>query len=140
MNAHLANLANANHALADGDARAPGRVLLVSNRLMVTARRDGDTIRLDRSLGGLATALGGVHEGMHSWWIGWPGDVGPLDAAQRRDLDERLRDMRATAVMIDPGDVRRFYARMANGILWPLLHDRLDRLPLDLGGWEVQMS
>jgi trehalose 6-phosphate synthase/phosphatase len=132
-----ASPANANHPLLEGDATAPGRVLIVSNRLMVTARRDGDTLRLDRSAGGLATALGGVHDGMDSWWIGWPGDVGRLDAGQRGDLDERLRDIRATAVTIDRADARTFYARMSNGILWPLLHDRLDRLPRDLGGWDV---
>ena len=125
------------HALADIDSTRSGRVLLVSNRLMVTVRREGDTIRLDRSLGGLATALAGVHDGMQSWWIGWPGDVGRLDATQRRELDERLREMRATAVSIDRADARTFYAHLANGILWPLLHDRVDRLPLDLGGWDV---
>ena len=116
---------------------ACGRVLIVSNRLMVTAHREGDAIRLERSIGGLATALTGVHDEMQSWWIGWPGHVGRLDAAQRHDLNERLREMRASAVLLEPSDARTFYARLSNGILWPLLHDRLDRLPLDLGGWDV---
>lgn len=114
-----------------------GRILIVSNRLMVTARRDGATIRLDRSVGGLATALADVHKNMDSWWIGWPGETHGLEPDQRAEMQRQLAAMRATAVAIGPSDVRTFYARISNGILWPLLHDRLDRLPLALGDWDV---
>ena len=111
-----------------------GRLLIVSNRLPVTARRGEDSITLERSAGGLATALRSAHEG-DSQWIGWAGDTGHLDAKEQYELREQLRALRTIGVGIDSADARQFYARLCNGILWPLFHDRLDRLPLDLDGW-----
>jgi trehalose 6-phosphate synthase/phosphatase len=125
------------HARSDAMPAAGRRLLIVSNRLPVTARRSKDAIELDRSSGGLASALRGTHAGAESWWVGWLGDVKGLDAKERHEMRERLHAMRATAVSLDPGDARTSYATLSNGILWPLFHDRLDRLPLNLGGWEA---
>jgi trehalose 6-phosphate synthase/phosphatase len=119
------------------ERRATGRLLIVSNRLPVTARRDGEDLRLDRSVGGLASALRGAHGASESWWIGWLGDVRGFDAKERYQIREQLRPMRASAVTLDAKDARTFYGTLSNGILWPLFHDRLDRLPLDLGGWDA---
>lgn len=121
------------NAAPSGEAR----LLIVSNRLPVTARRTEDGIRLDRSAGGLASALRGAHAGGESWWIGWAGNAKALDAKERHEVREQLRAMRVAHVTIDPADARTFYGTLSNGILWPLFHDRLDRLPLDLGGWDV---
>jgi trehalose 6-phosphate synthase/phosphatase len=115
----------------------PARLLIVSNRLPVTARRTDEGMRLDRSVGGLASALRGAHAAGESWWIGWVGDAKGMDAKERYEVREQLRGMRAAHVTVDPADARTFYGTLANGILWPLFHDRLDRLPLDLGGWDV---
>lgn len=125
-----------------GIARAPsssvaGRLLIVSNRLPVTARRVEGTIQLQSSSGGLASALRGTHASTESWWIGWIGDEGGADAKERYEVREQLRAMRAAAVTIDKRDAHTFYSKLSNGILWPLFHDRLDRLPLDLGGWDA---
>jgi trehalose 6-phosphate synthase/phosphatase len=115
----------------------PARLLIVSNRLPVTARRTDDGMTLARSVGGLASALRGPHASSESWWIGWVGDAKGLDAKERSEIREQLRTMRAAHVSVDPADARVFYGKLSNGILWPLFHDRLDRLPLDLGGWDV---
>ena len=45
-----------------GPAGAPGRTLIVSNRLPMTARIEDGEVLLQPSDGGLATGLRGVHE------------------------------------------------------------------------------
>jgi trehalose 6-phosphate synthase/phosphatase len=117
--------------------RLAGRLLIVANRLPVTARRLNGSIRLDRSAGGLASALRAAQTGSEGWWIGWLGDLGVSDAKERYQIREDLHSMHASAVALDRADARSFYAQLSNGILWPLFHDRLDRLPLNLDGWEV---
>ena len=115
---------------------ASSRVLIVSNRLPVTARETQGAVHLARSVGGLATGLRSTHAASESWWIGWLGDL-RLDAKQRHQLKEQLDAMRASAVALDASDARTFYSKLSNGILWPLAHDRLDRLPLTLDGWDA---
>jgi trehalose 6-phosphate synthase/phosphatase len=115
----------------------PRRILIVSNRLPVTARRVDGELRLERSSGGLASALRMTHETSDSWWIGWLGDTRSTDAKERHFLREQLWEMRASPVSLEPADARVFYSQLSNGILWPLFHDRLDRLPLHLDGWDV---
>ena len=117
-------------------ASAPGRVLIVSNRLPVTARELDGQVQLTRSVGGLATGLRATHSAAGSWWIGWLGEL-KLDAEQRAQMRTQLDAMRATAVTLDAADARTFYSKLSNGILWPLAHDRLDRLPLNLDGWDA---
>ncbi|TAM72610.1 MAG: trehalose-phosphatase, partial [Chloroflexota bacterium] len=40
-------------------------------------------------------------------------------------------------VDLSAAEVERYYDGFANGVLWPLLHSQLDRLPLVPRGWEV---
>src|SRR5688500_5003378 len=81
--------------------RAGGRVLIVSNRLPVTAKStDEGEVRLERSVGGLATGLRTTHAASESWWIGWLGDL-RLDSKQRHQVREQLGKMRASAVSLD---------------------------------------
>jgi trehalose 6-phosphate synthase/phosphatase len=114
-----------------------GRLLIVSNRLPITVRRGKDGMRVERSTGGLATGLRAPHERSNGYWIGWPGDLDALDNADVFEARRQLHDMRALPVTIQKDEAATFYEEISNGILWPLVHDRLDRLPLRLDGWET---
>lgn len=64
----------------DGDAeeeknREKSRVVVVSNRLPISAQRDLETGKwtFKMSSGGLVTALQGVRHEMDFLWIGWMG-------------------------------------------------------------------
>ena len=118
-------------------ARPSTRLLIVSNRLPLTVSRSASGIRIHGSVGGLATGLRGPHATSNGWWIGWPGDLDSLDGAQRQEAERRLRDARAIPVAISTGEAEVYYEHISNGVLWPLFHDRLDRLPLHLDGWDV---
>ncbi|MDE3094544.1 MAG: bifunctional alpha,alpha-trehalose-phosphate synthase (UDP-forming)/trehalose-phosphatase [Chloroflexota bacterium] len=116
---------------------ATGRLLLVANRLPITARiGDDGAISVEPSSGGLATGLWGPHQRSGGLWIGWPGEL-QLDPRQKRQLDDKLADLRALPVYLTQDEVNEYYENMANGVLWPLFHYLIDQLPNELGDWNV---
>lgn len=113
------------------------RLLVVSNRLPVTVGVDAGRAVVRRSIGGLATGLSGPHGTSGGLWIGWPGSLTGLDAAARATVLRQLDAMRLAPVSLSAEEIRIFYEQIANGVLWPICHDRLDRLPLRVTGWDV---
>jgi trehalose 6-phosphate synthase/phosphatase len=111
------------------------RLLVVANRLPVTARLDDGNVRLSRASGGLATGLRSWHEGSSSTWIGWPGDVTRFTPAQRTTLDAELRAADLVPVHLSAHEIERYYEGFANQVLWPLCHYLVDRIPIDASGW-----
>jgi trehalose 6-phosphate synthase/phosphatase len=89
------------------------------------------------SVGGLATGLRAPHERSDGLWIGWPGDLGGLDPAARDAVLRQLAALRTVPLELDAREVQIFYEGISNGVLWPICHDRLDRLPLRVDGWDV---
>jgi trehalose 6-phosphate synthase/phosphatase len=119
-------------------APATGRVLIVSNRLPITVRQNAQgAIDIERSSGGLATGMRGPHERSGGWWIGWPGDLGGIDASGTEQLERQFEERRVIPVALTAKAIKVFYEEVSNGVLWPICHDRLDRLPLEIGGWDV---
>lgn len=118
-------------------ADATRRLLIVSNRLPLHVQRGADGIRVERSSGGLATGLRGPHDRSNGWWIGWPGRTADLDPHEMREARAHLERARAVPIELSDEEVTTFYETMSNGVLWPLCHDQLDRLPLRMEGWDV---
>ncbi|MDP2314123.1 MAG: bifunctional alpha,alpha-trehalose-phosphate synthase (UDP-forming)/trehalose-phosphatase [Pseudomonadota bacterium] len=112
-------------------------MLLVSNRLPVTVRLDRGRVVVGRSAGGLATGLRGVHASPDSLWIGWPGDTSRFTEAQRSELGRNLEEMRVHPVPLSPAEVTQYYDGYSNGVLWPLFHYLLDRVPLEAASWDT---
>ncbi len=113
------------------------RLIIVSNRLPITVRTEhGDPV-VHMSVGGLATGLRAPHERSNGLWIGWPGDLSGLDAGSRESVLRQLDERRTVPLELDAQEVQVFYERISNGVLWPTFHDRIDRLPLHVEGWEV---
>jgi trehalose 6-phosphate synthase/phosphatase len=116
---------------------SPGaHVLIVSNRLPVTARWASGEVRLHRSVGGLASALRPIHESGNATWFGTVGDV-PRRRREQSDLRRELGVLRCVPVYLPRAESRMFYEEVSNGMIWPLFHDRLDRLPAALDGWDT---
>lgn len=133
-----------------------GRVIIVSNRLPITVAREDGRLAVRRSAGGLATGLRSLHEARGDGpgpqgasagigrderaggiWIGWPGDLSWTNPEERAEVDRQLERLRAVPVIIDAAESKVFYGRISNGVIWPVCHDRLDRLPLRVSGWET---
>lgn len=110
--------------MSDGNGSAvSSRLLIVSNRLPVTIRTDADgNYRIERSSGGLATALSHTHTDLDSLWIGWPGDTF-RSATSRRRVEQLLRhEHRCVPVFLGTRTIQRYYYGFSNRALWPLFH------------------
>ena len=116
------------------------RILLVSNRLPVTASVVDGRVVVKRSLGGLATGLAGPFERTGGLWIGWPG---ALDAAEPEQRDAILRELRAqryVPVELTPDEHAGFYEGFSNGVLWPLFHYMLGHVGHASSDWEAYVA
>lgn len=112
-------------------------VIVVSNRLPVTARIDEGHVRLRRASGGLATGLRAWYARQNSVWIGWPGDVGRFTPAQRDTLEHHLGARHVAPVYLEAAEIEAYYEGFANRVLWPLFHYLIDRVPVDASGWDA---
>jgi trehalose 6-phosphate synthase/phosphatase len=117
------------------DASAPGRVVIVSNRLPVSVKGSGAELRVIPSIGGLSSALEEVRRATGGRWFGWHGREAPLKPAERRTLAGDPEWAGLEAVDLSAEDLRRFYFGYSNGVLWPVLHYLVDRVPLGSHDW-----
>ena len=113
------------------------RLLIVSNRLPVSASVEAGGVALTAASGGLATGLGPWHARSGGLWIGWPGDVSRMSAAHRAELDRRLAERAIVPVHLSRDQVERYYHGFANRVLWPLFHYLVDRMPVAAMGWDA---
>ncbi len=107
------------------------RNILVSNRLPVTLERGDGGLVAKRSMGGLATGLGGVHQQNKGLWVGWSGlsSAGELTPPSAEETD-LLAQHGCVPVPLTADEVETFYEGFSNGVLWPAFHCLTDRLPL----------
>ncbi|XP_057967009.1 alpha,alpha-trehalose-phosphate synthase [UDP-forming] 1 [Malania oleifera] len=97
------------------------RLLVVANRLPVSAvRRGEESWSLEISAGGLVSALLGVND-FEARWIGWAG-VNVPDEPGQRALTKALAENRCIPVFLDEDVVHQYYNGYCNNILWPLFH------------------
>lgn len=125
----------------EGTARsaAAGRLILVSNRLPVSLQvRDGQ-VEVKASEGGLATGLRGLRDQREIIWIGWPG-TSAKDEDQRAEMDRLLEERGTLPVHLTAVEGQRFYEGISNGVLWPLFHYLVDRVPLVVRHWDAYVA
>jgi trehalose 6-phosphate synthase/phosphatase len=112
------------------------RLLIVSNRLPVSAAADADGVRLVDASGGLATGLSSWQAQGKAVWIGWPGGALDVEPAQRAELARTLQDRRVVPVFLTAEEIARYYDGFSNRVLWPIFHYLVDRIPVNAAGWE----
>jgi trehalose 6-phosphate synthase/phosphatase len=76
-----------------------------------------------------------LHEQDEGLWFGWPGQLGELEESQKSHLLEGLSRLRTVPVWLSEEEMRGYYEGFSNGILWPLFHYLLDRIPLHSTEW-----
>jgi trehalose 6-phosphate synthase/phosphatase len=54
-----------------------------------------------------------------------------------REIARELAARRIVPIALDPAEVHEFYDRISSAVLWPIFHDRLDRIPLNAPRWDV---
>lgn len=115
-----------------------GRLLVVANRLPLTARRLGGRWRSDRSNGGLVAVLGPLVKKGDALWVGWAGETSSDDPqGQMRLIKGWERRHGYVAVQLPQEVSRAFYEGYSNDTLWPLLHGFPARMVLDADAWHA---
>ena len=94
------------------------RLIIVSNRVAVP-----NSPRTPLA-GGMAVAVKAALKNRKGMWFGWSGKVaeGPAESPQAVDVNK------VTYVLIDlsKSDIQEYYNGLANSVLWPILHYRVD--------------
>lgn len=98
------------------------RLIVISNRLPITCKKENGQWTFTRSSGGLVAALSGLNYTSFIW-IGWPGIY--IDQAEERaEIEKLLLKQGCMPVWMSADVVDGYYNGFANGVLWPLFHYR----------------
>jgi trehalose 6-phosphate synthase/phosphatase len=117
------------------------RLIVVSNRLPLTLQRTESGWTTARSSGGLASAMNPFLRRGGGDWIGWAGDSGEQDNAERRAiLVEWAEKERCFAVDLPEEVASGFYEGYANQTLWPVFHNFPAQLRFDAKSWEAYVE
>ena len=128
---------NGNTTAGPSRSMTSRRLLIVSNRLAVTAQVTADGLGIVPSGGGLATGLRRWHAQSKGLWLGWPGNLSGATTAQKEQVDQHLHERGIVPVHLTDDQVERYYHGFANRVLWPAFHYSIDRVPIDAAGWEA---
>ena len=114
-----------------------GRVINVSNRLPILIRKHASGARVERSSGGLATALEAGWRDRPGIWIGWAGGTPNqhVDSLLVKASQNRRYTLRS--VVLTEDEIAKFYSGFANEIIWPLFHDMPSRCNFEPEYWEI---
>lgn len=100
------------------------RVIVVSNRLPISVKKEAGKLVFYPSIGGLATGLSSYVKDRKSMWIGWPGIASDdLSGDEQEQIAEELAKHNFRPVFLSQRQVDDFYNGFSNSVLWPLLHD-----------------
>jgi len=100
------------------------QVLIVSNRLPVSVKKEDGKLSFYPSLGGLATGLSSYADNKDNRWIGWPGIASEeLNDKERQQVVRELAKHNYTPVFLTKKQVDDFYNGYSNTVLWPLFHN-----------------
>lgn len=98
-------------------------VIILSNRLPVSVKKDNGKLEFYPSLGGLATGLSSYIKDSKNKWIGWPGIASDeLTQADRQRIVDELAKHNCSPVFLTKREVDSFYNGYSNSVLWPVFH------------------
>lgn len=121
-------------------AETKGKVLVVSNRLPVTIKRNADGLYdYLMSSGGLVTGLQGLKKSTEFQWLGWPGLEIP-ENEQLRVNGDLLEKFNCTAIFLSDHIADLHYNGFLNSILWPLFHYHPGEMNFDENAWAAYIE
>jgi trehalose 6-phosphate synthase/phosphatase len=99
------------------------QVIIVSNRLPVSVKKENGKLEFFSSVGGLATGLSSYVNDKKSTWIGWPGIASDeLTAKDKEQIVNELASHNCSPVFLTQKQIDEFYNGYSNTVLWPLFH------------------
>lgn len=107
------------------------RLLCVSHREPFVRRKVGNTVRLERTTGGLVTALDSALRAYSGTWIATSEEGGRLKAP----ADAAGRSYEVTHLPLSARESDAYYSGFSNRVLWPLFHYFVGRVNFDPHEW-----
>lgn len=99
------------------------RIIIVSNRLPVTVKREKDKLSYHQSVGGLATGMSSFHKDYQCLWVGWPGLAREqINGDEKEELIEKLDQSGNYPVFLSQSHIEKYYNGYCNKTIWPLFH------------------
>jgi trehalose 6-phosphate synthase/phosphatase len=111
------------------------RLIIISNRLPISVKVEGDQFTYEQSAGGLATGLKSFHDCKKTLWVGWPGLT--FDEHNEEFITEKLRQDGLIPVFISDNDYKDYYEGFSNRTLWPLFHYFWSYTEYDQRTWDA---
>lgn len=111
------------------------RVIIVSNRLPVTVRKNGAGLEYQPSTGGLATGLSSLQEEFETIWIGWPGAV--MNDDRKQTEIGLVSQFKCHPVFIPDQLVEMYYEGYSNRTIWPIFHSFSSYAKYSASEWEA---
>ncbi|PIZ63050.1 bifunctional alpha,alpha-trehalose-phosphate synthase (UDP-forming)/trehalose-phosphatase, partial [Candidatus Saccharibacteria bacterium CG_4_10_14_0_2_um_filter_52_9] len=100
------------------------QVIIVSNRLPISVKKDSGQLVFYPSVGGLATGLSSYTDDKRNTWIGWPGIASDeLTNADKQTIVTELAQHNCNPVFLTQRQIDDFYNGYSNTVLWPLFHN-----------------
>ena len=115
------------------------RIIIISNRLPVTVRRNGKHLEYIDSIGGLSTGLKKYHEQADSVWVGWPGiPDDEITPREKRSIEKTLKEKyKCQPVFLTKEEISKYYYGFCNNTIWPLFHYFSSETEYDNTTWEA---
>ncbi len=100
------------------------KMIIVSNRLPITVKRQKTRFDYSWSIGGLATGLRSYHARSDSIWVGWPGIAnGDISKKQKAMMQQEFNNKyRCITVSLSREEIEQYYNGFCNRTIWPLFH------------------
>jgi trehalose 6-phosphate synthase/phosphatase len=101
------------------------QVIIVSNRLPISVKKENNKLTYSTSLGGVATGLSSyVTNKSGNLWIGWPGiNSDDLTSKDKIAITKHLTKKGYVPVFLSKNQVDNFYNGYSNSVLWPYFHN-----------------
>jgi trehalose 6-phosphate synthase/phosphatase len=100
------------------------QVIIVSNRLPISVKKEDGQLVFSSSIGGLATGLSSYVNDKKNSWIGWPGIASDgLSDSDKQHISEELAKHNYYPVFLSQRQIDDFYNGYSNSVLWPLFHN-----------------
>jgi trehalose 6-phosphate synthase/phosphatase len=113
------------------------KTIIVSNRLPLQVKTDGENIKITPSVGGLATGMKSVHRDSNGVWVGWTGltdeEVNP---ELQKKVKKAVENEQCVGVNLTEDDIEKYYYGFSNRTLWPLFHYFLEYTDFEKECWE----
>jgi len=94
------------------------RLIIVSNRVAVPERGS------KQMAGGLVVAVKAALRNRTGVWFGWSGNIDETETAEPRTVERN--HITYAAIDLSKKDFEEYYNGLANRVLWPILHYRVD--------------